>query len=194
VGPLQNNGGIGMWTHALAADSPAIDAGDPSFAAPPNYDQRGPGYPRVRDGRLDIGAYEAQAMPELHLVKSVSPTSARPGATITYTLVFSNAGNLTATTPLLTDTIPVSVSVTSVISSGVPVTSTGYAPAYVWQIADLAPGATGYITVTGVLSTPLRGGVFTNTAVLAAANSPESASASAPVAIWSRVYLPVVVK
>ena len=58
LGPLANNGGP-TQTHALLAGSPAIDAGDPNFnAVNLPYDQRGAGFPRVRNGRLDIGAYE----------------------------------------------------------------------------------------------------------------------------------------
>jgi predicted outer membrane repeat protein len=63
LGPLQNNGGPTM-THALLQNSPAINAGDPnfnpySFNPPLFYDQRGPGFPRVVNGRLDIGAFES---------------------------------------------------------------------------------------------------------------------------------------
>ena len=43
LGLLQNNGGL-TATHALLPDSPAIDAGDPNFTPPPNYDQRGSGF------------------------------------------------------------------------------------------------------------------------------------------------------
>ena len=60
LGPLQNNGGPTL-THALSLSSPAIDAGDPSFTPPPLYDQRGPGFWRVRNGRIDIGSFEVQA-------------------------------------------------------------------------------------------------------------------------------------
>jgi hypothetical protein len=59
LGPLQNNGGPSV-THALLPGSPAIDAGDPNFTPPPDYDQRGPGYDRVANGRVDIGAFEVQ--------------------------------------------------------------------------------------------------------------------------------------
>ena len=55
LGPLQNNGGP-TPTHAPATNSPAINAGNPAFAAPPATDQRGA--PRVQRGRVDIGAYE----------------------------------------------------------------------------------------------------------------------------------------
>ena len=53
--PLRNNGGS-TETHALLPDSPAINAGDPNFSAPPETDQRG--VTRVLGGRIDIGAYE----------------------------------------------------------------------------------------------------------------------------------------
>ncbi|HVM63180.1 MAG TPA: choice-of-anchor Q domain-containing protein [Verrucomicrobiae bacterium] len=59
LGPLQDNGGPTL-THALLCGSPAIDAGDPSFQPPPDFDQRGPGFPRVVNGRIDIGAFELQ--------------------------------------------------------------------------------------------------------------------------------------
>jgi hypothetical protein len=57
LAPLANNGGHTL-THALLPDSPAIDAGDPSFVAPPDFDQRGIRYERVHGAGIDIGAYE----------------------------------------------------------------------------------------------------------------------------------------
>jgi hypothetical protein len=59
LGPLQDNGGP-TFTHALLPGSPAIDAGDPAFAPPPSFDQRGPGFDRVVNGRIDIGSFEVQ--------------------------------------------------------------------------------------------------------------------------------------
>jgi hypothetical protein len=60
LGPLADNGGPTL-TMALLPGSPAIDAGHPNPADPPMWDQRGPGFPRVVNGRVDIGAYELQA-------------------------------------------------------------------------------------------------------------------------------------
>jgi hypothetical protein len=57
LGPLQDNGGP-TQTMALLPGSPAIGAGDPTGA--PLYDQRGPGFPRVVNGKIDIGAFEVQ--------------------------------------------------------------------------------------------------------------------------------------
>jgi hypothetical protein len=59
LGPLQDNGGP-TFTHALLPGSPAIDAGDPNFTPPPLYDQRGPGFDRVVNGRIDTGSFEVQ--------------------------------------------------------------------------------------------------------------------------------------
>src|SRR5437762_844948 len=59
LGPLQNNGGPTL-THALLPGSPAIDAGVPNFTPPPFFDQRGPGFDRVVNGRIDKGSFEVQ--------------------------------------------------------------------------------------------------------------------------------------
>jgi len=66
LGPLANYGGSTL-THALRQGSPAIDAGNPSLSVPPAFDQRGPGFPRVQGGRIDIGAYESS---DLRIVAS----------------------------------------------------------------------------------------------------------------------------
>jgi hypothetical protein len=69
LGSLADNGGP-TFTHALLTGSPAIDMGDPNFDPndfdpPMIYDQRGPGFPRVVNGRIDIGAFEVQASPSV---------------------------------------------------------------------------------------------------------------------------------
>lgn len=56
LGSLQNNGGPTL-TMMPDASSPVVNAGDPAFAAL-TVDQRGPGFDRVVDGRVDIGAVE----------------------------------------------------------------------------------------------------------------------------------------
>jgi hypothetical protein len=58
LGPLDDNGGPTL-THALLSGSPAIDAGNNAYATA--WDQRGPGYPRIVNGIIDIGAFEVQA-------------------------------------------------------------------------------------------------------------------------------------
>jgi predicted outer membrane repeat protein len=62
LGPLQDNGGPTL-TQAPYYGSPAINGGDPNFTPPPYFDQRGPGFPRVLEGRIDIGALEVPTPP-----------------------------------------------------------------------------------------------------------------------------------
>jgi hypothetical protein len=57
LGPLQDNGGPTL-THALLAGSPALGGGSTAYAS--DFDQRGPGFPRVVDGAIDIGAWQSQ--------------------------------------------------------------------------------------------------------------------------------------
>src|SRR6266436_4551401 len=67
LGLLQNNGGP-TFTHALLVGSPAIDAGRPEF------DQRGPEFNRVVNGRIDIGAFEVQPTPTPTITPRPTPT------------------------------------------------------------------------------------------------------------------------
>lgn len=55
LGVLQDNGGP-TETMKPAFSSPAVNAGDPAFVAPPNFDQRG--FLRVTGGRIDMGSVE----------------------------------------------------------------------------------------------------------------------------------------
>jgi hypothetical protein len=59
LGLLANNGGP-TQTRLPLAGSPAIDTGDPTFTAPV-IDQRGAGFARIINGRVDIGAVEVPA-------------------------------------------------------------------------------------------------------------------------------------
>jgi hypothetical protein len=58
LGPLADNGGP-TQTMALLPGSPAIDAGNNAYAT--DWDQRGPGFRRIVNGTIDIGAFEVQA-------------------------------------------------------------------------------------------------------------------------------------
>lgn len=78
---LADNGGP-TQTRLLDPGSAAVDAGDPAFAAPPATDQRGAGFPRVQNGRLDMGAVE------------ILPTLPATGATISWWLLFVAGGVL----------------------------------------------------------------------------------------------------
>lgn len=97
LGPLQNNGGQ-TPTHAiLTPTSPAVDAGDATLipgADPVNNqpnnisDQRGPGFNRVINGQVDIGAYEFQPV-AVAVGLGVSPATSVVGQPVTFTATVS---------------------------------------------------------------------------------------------------------
>jgi hypothetical protein len=93
LGPLEDNGGF-TPTHELLPGSPAIDAGDPNFTPPPFFDQRGPGFDRVVNGRIDKGSFEVQGS---------APT---PTATATATTTATSTPTATATATPTATVIP----------------------------------------------------------------------------------------
>src|SRR5438067_956769 len=77
LGPLQDNGGP-TFTHTLLSGSRAIDSGDPrfdpyAFSPPLLYDQRGDGFARVVNDRIDIGAFEVQPAPTAAPTATATP-------------------------------------------------------------------------------------------------------------------------
>jgi uncharacterized repeat protein (TIGR01451 family) len=104
------------------------------------------------DPRNNEDPDDNSASPQLQLLKTVSPLGQiNPGDSLTYTLCYSNSGGLTATTTILTDTIPAnttyvngSASTTPPVeyndgtgwSSAEPITGT---TALRWLIDDLPP-------------------------------------------------------
>jgi hypothetical protein len=97
LGTLQNNGGP-TQTMALLTDSPAIDAGDNAGA--PTYDQRGPGFPRIVNGTIDIGAFEVQnggSTNPSSLAVTGFPSAIKAGNAGTFTVTALNADGTTDT-------------------------------------------------------------------------------------------------
>lgn len=72
LGPLADNGGP-TETHALLPGSPAINVGDPLIPDPPPTDQRGPGFVRIFNGRVDLGSFELQQAVSAIEVPALSP-------------------------------------------------------------------------------------------------------------------------
>lgn len=109
LGPLQNNGGP-TFTHELLPGSPAIDAGDPKFTPPPFFDQRGTGFNRVVNARIDKGSFEVQQpAPTPTATPTPTPTTTAtltptPTATVTVT-VTPNVTPTATLTPTSTPTV-----------------------------------------------------------------------------------------
>ncbi len=72
-------GGMGILTGTVTINNSTI-AGNPAYLPPPDTDQRGAGFPRVRGGRIDIGAYESAGASTLTIQLSLPGRPAPPHA------------------------------------------------------------------------------------------------------------------
>ena len=113
LGGLQNNGGSSP-THALAANSPARNAGNPSGCTDHagvvlQFDQRGSPAARVQAGRCDLGAYELAAI-------SISPA----------TVTVNEASGSVAVGATLAVASPTTVTVNVATSNGTAIAGVDY--------------------------------------------------------------------
>ncbi len=133
--------------------------------------------------------------PDLRISKQ-GPVSVRTGDTITYTLAYSNAGTAPTYQVVITDDLPAGLLSPTVTSMGAAITLRP-GSRFVWDVADLAPGAGGRITITAVLS-PTYEGPLTNTVTIATATSEATRdNNTATVVTWVqryRLYLPLVLR
>ncbi len=122
---------------------------------------------RDADGNAILGtphaanaAYQSyfRARADLH-VTQLAPTNITAGHVLTYVLTLSNRGGATATTVLLTDTLPLSVQFVSQQAS-FPCTHTGNV--LLWRVDDMPPAAHHLFTVTTLVSST-AGSILTNT-------------------------------
>jgi uncharacterized repeat protein (TIGR01451 family) len=123
---------------------------------------------------------EPVTAPDLTVVKS-GPAIGRPGGVLTYTVTYSNAGHITATGVVITDTLPAELGYFS-DNSGLPTLPDGVR----WTVGDLAPGAGQQFVVTTTVSAGLVGQeAITNTISITGANGDmDSASNEADFSTW----------
>ncbi|MFL5238531.1 MAG: kelch repeat-containing protein [Rhizomicrobium sp.] len=114
LGPLRDNGGP-TFTHLPASDSPAVDAGDPNL----EMDQRGVGFARVVNGRIDIGATEVQVTPTPTPEPTPTPTST-PTATVTATATPTATAAATPTTTPTATATPIATPTTTPTATPAP--------------------------------------------------------------------------
>jgi hypothetical protein len=161
LAPLANNGGP-TQTHALLANSPALDAGDncvlTNICASPNpgfaltTDQRGTPFNRLVGNRVDIGAFEfvpSNTPPTLSYASNPSTTYGT-ALTITPTDGPSDDGSV-ASVQLISAPVPgITINSSGVISVAATVPAGSY-PLQV-QATDNCGGPNGTTTVTLTLT------------------------------------------
>ena len=143
----------------------------------------------------DVRIYTCAAAviaPDISITKRLASTNPKPGDPISFILSIANGGNAAASQIVIADLVPSQVTNLS-YSSTLPVTQAGGA-AYTWNLASLAAGASGTITINGTLSSNLSPGfAFVNTATISAPNDSNSANNSSSVTVGGRkVFLPLI--
>ncbi len=127
LGSLQNNGGT-VQTIALMPGSPAIDKGSNAFS-PGATDERGPGFNRIINNVIDIGAYEFQPPATVTaVVSSLNPSQFGQAVTFTATVTPTAPGSnaLQGTVTFFDESTPLG---TAPLVNGVAVLTTTTLPA-----------------------------------------------------------------
>jgi uncharacterized repeat protein (TIGR01451 family) len=161
-------GDVGTCTYEAITLTLRLISGDPDTALLNNRVEANtmPGEPYTDDNV----AVAINPLPDLLAIgKSVTPARVGPGQPLTYTLAFSNTGEITATGVVISDIVPVGpIADLHYAVSGVAITPTG-GISYTWQVEDLAPGESGVITLTGLISPGVSGAFsLTNRATISA--------------------------
>src|SRR4029077_14525592 len=96
--------------------------------------------------------------PVLTVSKTDSPDPVNAGSNITYTISYSNTGNMNATGVVISDTVPANSSFVSATGGG-----TLAAGVVTWNIGNLAAGASASVQLVVTVASPLNNGtVITN--------------------------------
>ncbi len=139
------------------------------------------------------------AAPDLSITHIVTPTVAEPGQVVTYILTFRNDGNATATGVMIDYKKPSSLLQTTFESKG-PTVSVVDGTGYVMNVADLAPGVTGTVIVTGVVDPSINAKTsLVSTAVISADKDAFTGNNQAEVTLIVQptqyeIYLPAVIR
>ena len=184
LSPLADNGGRTL-THALMAGSAAIDMGGDSC---PATDQRG--VARPIGPHCDIGAVEGQ--PETAVSKFVTPINDVPyHGPVTYTVRLANAGPLTDTAVVFSDTLPAQVIFGQWVEKPAAATLVN-GNRLTWN-GILTPG--NVITVSWTaLHIGDYGDIVVNTAAISGTTRTDMATATFMVEDKKKVYLPLVLR
>jgi uncharacterized repeat protein (TIGR01451 family) len=192
LGSLADNGGPTL-THLPQAGSPALDVIPFGLAVCnlTSVDQRGTLRPRGL--QCDIGAVEAQSSgAALIVTKTASASIVVPAMTFSYTILVRNTGSATAAGTLISDTLPLSVTLGGPISFQPMRTDATDALLFG---ADIAAGDTATLTIPVRLVNGVPAGtVLTNTVLVSSAAISTPVTASVTVTVGYAQYLPLVAR
>lgn len=140
----------------------------------------------LKDTTFELGTDTANVKvtgtPTLSITKSVDKSSASPNDTLTYTISYSNTGNVQLTNVVITDGIPTGTSYLSGSATGGGVFDQA-ANALTWTVGNLSAGGSGSVSFKVAVSASATG-TITNTATIDTDQTdPKTASASTTVVV-----------
>jgi uncharacterized repeat protein (TIGR01451 family) len=131
------------------------------------------------------------------ITKSANTLIPKPGDPITFTLKYANNSSLPLTGVVITDVVPIQLTNVVSTNSGATITRTP-GITFAWQVAPLAVGASGTITLTGVITSSVPNAtIFTNTTTIVSTDGTNTSKDSSTVTIYvggSINYLPIIIK
>ena len=160
----------------LKTESPAINMGDNQALPRDIFDLDGDGdvdepipfdmngYPRIVEGTVDLGAYEAYG---LRLLKRTSTPHVAFGEAFTYTITFHNhTDSATIVSMDIVDDVPANYVVQSIAYEGIPLIQISQDP-LTWRGENIPPGGMGRIYIRGFIQEGISPPwIVTNTATL----------------------------
>jgi uncharacterized repeat protein (TIGR01451 family) len=108
------------------------------------------------------------------LIDKTSLSVVKAGATVVYTLSYSNAGGMTATTVLITETVPAHTTFNAAASTSGWSCPDGSPPATVCTLAvpDVPAGGNGAVLFAVKVDTPADTSVIHNSVIISSAEGP----------------------
>jgi uncharacterized repeat protein (TIGR01451 family) len=135
--------------------------------------------------------------PDLSIVKRVVDSEPAPGDPVTFTLSIENSGMAGAAGVVVTDTLSTAILTPTWEASPSLAGTILQEGTFVWDLPDLAIGASGVITVYGTLDPSLPAGfAIVNAAMIGTADEDSNLgnNSSSVVVGGHRIYLPLILR
>jgi uncharacterized repeat protein (TIGR01451 family) len=161
------------------------------------YASTGGGYEDLLQTYLLFGD-PATRLPVLRPDLKVSKTGEQsgllyPGYQVTYRMGFTNTGQGLATHVVLSDTLPINLEDLRVSSSGITVTSRPGSQ-FIWDVADMAQGQSGQITITARVPIDYHGWLNNTVSISSPGDvtAPEDRRANWLMEVFYRLLMPMI--
>ncbi|HSP96048.1 MAG TPA: hypothetical protein VL049_02235, partial [Candidatus Dormibacteraeota bacterium] len=125
--------------------------------------------------------YQLPGAPSLNVSKTDSADPVQPGQNITYTIAYSNTGASTATTVVVSDTVPANTTFVSASPAPTSAPAVGGTGTVTWNVGSVAAGASGVVTLVAKTGAALPNGTLITNASYSIASDQNTPTGGNPV-------------